>query len=104
MLSVTTQLVTVPVTFSGVTVVPVTTSGVTTVIDIQVSSGGGASLGWIDYAANWDTAPTEVSAGVLSYTWLGVTRYRTVPDPYVASSDAFYSDAGLTNLIVARGQ
>jgi hypothetical protein len=33
MLSVTTQLVTVPVTFSGVTVVPVTTSGVTTVID-----------------------------------------------------------------------
>jgi hypothetical protein len=60
-------------------------------------------LQWIDYASHWDTAPTEVSAGVLSYTWLGVTRYRNVPDPYVASSDAFYSDAGLTNLIIARG-
>jgi hypothetical protein len=104
MLSVTTQLVTVPVTFSGVTVVPVTTSGVTTVIDIQVSSGGGGSLGWIDYAANWDTAPTLVSPGVYSYVWLGVTRYRVIPSPYLASGDAFYSDAGLTNLIVARGQ
>jgi hypothetical protein len=61
-------------------------------------------LQWIDYASHWDTEPTEVSAGVLSYTWLGVTRYRNVPDPYVASSDAFYSDAGLTNLIIARGQ
>ena len=60
-------------------------------------------LQWIDYASHWDTAPTEVSAGVLSYTWLGVTRYRNVPDPYVASSDAFYSDAGLTNLVIARG-
>jgi hypothetical protein len=42
-------------------------------------------LGWIDYAANWDTAPTEVSAGVLSYVWLGVTRYR-IPSPYLASA------------------
>ena len=69
----------------------------------QGPQGPPGPLQWIDYASHWDTAPTEVSAGVLSYTWLGVTRYRNVPDPYVASSDAFYSDAGLTNLIIARG-
>jgi hypothetical protein len=69
----------------------------------QGAQGPPGPLQWIDYASHWDTAPTEVSAGVLSYTWLGVTRYRNVPDPYVASSDAFYSDAGLTNLIIARG-
>jgi hypothetical protein len=70
MLNITTQLVTVPVTVSGVTVI---------VSAAVPGGGGGASLGWIDYASHWDTAPTEVSAGVLSYTWLGVTRYRTVP-------------------------
>jgi hypothetical protein len=75
-----------------------------TVVVNQGTQGPPGPLQWIDYASHWDTEPTEVSAGVLSYTWLGVTRYRNVPDPYVASSDAFYSDAGLTNLIIARGQ
>ena len=70
-------------------------------VDPGSSSG---TLSWTDYALHWDTTPTLVSAGVYSYVWLGVTRYRTVPDPYVASDDAFYSDAGLTTLIVARGQ
>jgi hypothetical protein len=74
------------------------------VLGEQGIQGPPGPLQWIDYASHWDTEPTEVSAGVLSYTWLGVTRYRNVPDPYVASSDAFYSDAGLSNLIIARGQ
>ena len=43
-------------------------------------SSSGTS-GWIDFASHWDTTPTLVSAGVYSYVWLGVTRYRTVPDP-----------------------
>jgi hypothetical protein len=69
----------------------------------QGIQGPPGPLQWIDYVSHWDTEPTEVSAGVLSYTWLGVTRYRNVPEPYVASSDAFYSDVGLTNLVIARG-
>lgn len=64
----------------------------------------GGSLQWVDYVSSWDTQPVEISSGVWSYIWLGVTRYRTVPTPYLASGDAFYSDAGLTTLIVARGQ
>jgi fibronectin-binding autotransporter adhesin len=58
---------------------------------------------WTDFATRWDTPPTFVSASVLGYTWESVTRYRFVPTPYTASQDAFYSDLGLTQLIVARG-
>jgi len=65
--------------------------------------GQAAQREWIDYAAHWDTPPTFVSASVLGYTWESVTRYRFVPTPYTVSQDAFYSDLGLTQLIVRRG-
>lgn len=64
---------------------------------------GVGGLQWIDYVSMWDFEPTEISPGVWSYIWDGVTRYRYVPDPYVASDDSFYSDVGLTTIIAARG-
>ena len=67
-----------------------------------VEIGATPSAPWSTYATQWDTPPTETSPGVFSYLWQGVTRYRTIPEPYVASGDAFYSDAGLTSLIIAR--
>jgi hypothetical protein len=76
-------------------------------INVQVDEvgipGPPGALQWIDYASMWDTEPAQISASVYSYTWNGVTRYRFVPSPYQASQDAFYSDLGLTQLIVRRG-
>jgi hypothetical protein len=65
-------------------------------------TGENAPLLWIDLVSMWDTPPVLVSGTVWSYTWEGITRYRNVPSPYNPADDAFYSDLGLTNLIVAR--
>jgi hypothetical protein len=72
-------------------------------LDISSSIDGGGALGWTDYATQWDTPPVNLGSGVLQYTWLGVTRHRFVPDPYVAAQDAFYTDLAMTDLVAARG-
>ena len=70
-------------------------------------TGPAAPLSWDYFATNWSVAPTKVSTtaggSVYSYTLTGVTRYRFVPLPYNPAQDAFYSDAGLTTLVAARG-
>lgn len=71
------------------------------------ATGPAAPLSWDHFATNWSVAPSQVSTtaqgSVYSYTLSGVTRYRFVPLPYNATQDAFYSDAGLTTLVAARG-
>jgi hypothetical protein len=65
---------------------------------------------WQALVMRWDTPPVNVGAvsggAVLAYALEGVTRYRLVPAPYVASQDAFYAafEGGvLSDLICARG-
>lgn len=65
---------------------------------------------WSYYATTWSASPEFVASvaggDVYAYTLSGVTRYRLVPEPYNAASDAFYSSfsAGvLSGLIVSRG-
>ncbi len=71
---------------------------------------GTAAATWNYYVTTWSVEPTSlgtITGGeVFSYTLDGTTRYRFVPDPYDATTDAFYTtfDSGiLTGLIVARG-
>lgn len=75
---------------------------------------GSEAAGWTYYALRWSAPPSDAGrasvAGadglVLSYTLDGVTRFRFVPDVYVAAADAFYatfSGGTLSGLIAARG-
>ena len=59
---------------------------------------------------HWSAVPTlleTVAAGkVYSYTLNGVTRYRLVPIPYLATGDAFYgtfTGGVLSGLIATKG-
>ena len=61
---------------------------------------------WTDYATRWSAPPEVVSPGVLHYVSAGGDVWRHVPDPYVASADAFYSryaDGVLSGLLATRG-
>tara|TARA_Y100000310_G_scaffold286956_1_gene311542 strand:+ start:214 stop:540 length:327 start_codon:yes stop_codon:yes gene_type:complete len=73
---------------------------------IQVST----DLRWFDYVTGFSLAP-EVDAQILEgtvYLYRYASRpnlYRLVPDPYVTTSDAFYSSfdgTTLSGLVVAR--
>lgn len=83
-------------------------------INIGVDAFGNADLSsgktWTDYATKWTAKPTKLSTistgDVFSYVYKGVTTYRHVPVPYVASNDKFYSSfvgGVLTNLLASRG-
>ena len=68
-------------------------------------------LTWNTLATEWDVEPSLVAAidggDVYTYVLEGVTRYRLVPDPYVAALDVFYEAFDGTTLsgpIVARGR
>lgn len=68
-------------------------------------------IDWIYLKEKWDAPPTlnaTISSGdVYNYTLGGVTRYRLVPEPYVAANDAFYTGfdgTTLSGLIAARGE
>jgi len=58
---------------------------------------------WAFLVVNWDNPPTFVAtiAGydIYLYTLNSVDRYRSVPEPYVNSLDAFWEDFDGTNLI-----
>jgi hypothetical protein len=61
------------------------------------------TLTWAFLVVNWDNPPTFVAtiAGydIYLYTLNSVNRYRSVPEPYVNSLDAFWEDFDGTNLI-----
>jgi hypothetical protein len=67
------------------------------------------ALNWTYLVSSWDTAPTLTAplAGGSVYTYIldSVTRYRFVPEPYVAAQDAFYNDfngMSVTDLVTRR--
>jgi len=55
---------------------------------------------WTDYATRGEYV--ETNGNVITYTFQGDTVYRNIPDPYVYSDDAFYSDSDLTQLLYRR--
>lgn len=73
--------------------------------DIKLIKSELSSDDWIKYATRWDTEPTlaglfpnindpaEGFTGfdeIYLYVLDGVSRYRRVPEDYIASEDAFY--------------
>lgn len=60
-------------------------------------------ISWEYYEGQIDDLPVRVSENVSAYTLNGVTRWRAWSFPYDPANDVFYSDAELTQPIVARG-
>ena len=64
-------------------------------------------LSWNYYATNWSVTPTinlnNWSWDIYEYTLKWVTRYRFVWDTYSPTTDWFYTDLLLTDLIIMRG-
>lgn len=65
---------------------------------------------WMYFATTYSVVPavvgTPTGTTVYSYTLDGTTRYRSVPDTYDPTTDAFYtswSGSAVSGLIVARG-
>lgn len=65
---------------------------------------------WNYLVMNWSVEPmllaTTPTAQIFSYTLKGVTRYRSVPSPYLPTQDSFYANLNgttLSNLITSRG-
>lgn len=71
----------------------------------------GNSSNWIELASQWSSEPTLFgtatvsgqSGDVYSYSYNSSVSYRFVPNTYDPTLDGFYSDSGLTTLIVNRG-
>lgn len=63
-------------------------------------------LVWTNYATQYASPPSVETVGpagtTYRYEYNNSTAFRFVPSPYVATNDAFYSDALLTNLLVVR--
>lgn len=66
---------------------------------------------WVYLKEKWDAPPTLnatiASGAVYNYTLNGVTRYRLVPEPYLAANDAFWTSfdgTTLSGLVAARGE
>jgi hypothetical protein len=79
-------------------------------LDSLVGPPGNPTSSWMFYVTTWSTAPafveTITGGSVYSYTLDATTRYRFVPDPYDATTDAFYSSytsPTLAGLLATRG-
>jgi len=69
------------------------------------------NLGWLELANMWTSEPTltaSIASGdVYTYTYGTPNYYRLDPQPYVSTSDQFFSDfdgTNLTGLLATRGQ
>jgi len=62
---------------------------------------------WNYYATNWSEEPSFNSNNwdwtIYNYTLDGVTRFRFVANTYSPTTDWFYTDVWLTDLVIMRG-
>lgn len=75
-------------------------------VNIQVAEAPYIPLKWIDYVFQYEPSTETIVAGgsVIQYTADNIV-YRFIPEPYVYSGDAFYTDfdgTTLSNLLVTR--